>query len=175
MYYLYIMEITNDIKAKIFALYWGQMVQKGGMSQVDWAGRAGKCDVEDTSFLELTPLSDITDEDMIQVASIVLGRKVVPIELVRWDWRVYVVINREQSNSDKDVTLEYTVCLDFEDCKVRFVIEHIRSNGAGIENTECPNALSAYDYLRSKGYALPYLNWSVDDLVEQGIFKLKNK
>lgn len=29
------------------------------------------------------------------------------------------------------------------------------------------------DYLRSKGYALPYMNYSVDDLVENGLIKLK--
>ena len=30
------------------------------------------------------------------------------------------------------------------------------------------------DYLRSRGYALPYMNYSVSDLVELGVFKLKN-
>jgi len=28
------------------------------------------------------------------------------------------------------------------------------------------------DFLRSKGYALPYLNYSVEDLINEGIFKL---
>lgn len=31
------------------------------------------------------------------------------------------------------------------------------------------------DFLRSKGYAVPYLNWSVDDLIEEGIVKLKKQ
>lgn len=37
------------------------------------------------------------------------------------------------------------------------------------------SGIEIIDYLRSKGYALPYLNWSVDELVSAGIFKLKNK
>ena len=32
--------------------------------------------------------------------------------------------------------------------------------------------LKVFDYLRSKSYALPYKNWSVEDLVEFGIYKL---
>lgn len=30
------------------------------------------------------------------------------------------------------------------------------------------------DFLRSCGYALPYLNWSIDELVQAGVFKLKS-
>lgn len=30
-----------------------------------------------------------------------------------------------------------------------------------------------FDYLRSRGYALPYMNYSVDDLVSAGVFKLR--
>lgn len=32
--------------------------------------------------------------------------------------------------------------------------------------------LQVTDYLREKGYALPYKNWSVEQLVEAGIYKL---
>lgn len=32
--------------------------------------------------------------------------------------------------------------------------------------------IAVIDYLRSKGYALPYKNWNVEELVEFGIFKL---
>ena len=34
---------------------------------------------------------------------------------------------------------------------------------------------SDYDYLRSRGYALPYMDWSVGELIENGVFKLKEK
>ncbi len=35
-----------------------------------------------------------------------------------------------------------------------------------------PMCWGAYQYLQSKGYALPYLNYSVEDLVEAGIYEL---
>jgi len=37
------------------------------------------------------------------------------------------------------------------------------------------NFLGGYQYLQSKGYALPYLDYSVSDLVENGTIKLKTK
>ncbi|MBY0386231.1 hypothetical protein K2X05_13825 [bacterium] len=33
--------------------------------------------------------------------------------------------------------------------------------------------LNSFQYLQSKGYALPYMDYSVDDLVELGVYKLK--
>lgn len=33
--------------------------------------------------------------------------------------------------------------------------------------------LPQIDYLRSKGYALPYMKYSVEDLVNEGVYKLK--
>ena len=33
--------------------------------------------------------------------------------------------------------------------------------------------INVYQYLQSKGYALPYMDYSVEDLVELGIYKLK--
>jgi len=37
---------------------------------------------------------------------------------------------------------------------------------------DMPVITSIADYLRSHGYALPYMNWSVSELVEAGVFKL---
>lgn len=34
------------------------------------------------------------------------------------------------------------------------------------------NCIAAIDYLRSKGYALPYMNYTIHYLVELGIYKL---
>ena len=43
-----------------------------------------------------------------------------------------------------------------------------------IKNGLC-NRFHIIDYLRSKGYALPWMNLSVDDLVEYGWIKLKSE
>lgn len=33
--------------------------------------------------------------------------------------------------------------------------------------------INSYQYIQSKGYALPYMDYSVEDLVELGVYKLK--
>lgn len=35
------------------------------------------------------------------------------------------------------------------------------------------DSIKIYQYLQSKGYALPYMDYSVEDLVELGVYKLK--
>tara|TARA_R110000850_G_scaffold275955_1_gene416448 strand:- start:30214 stop:30549 length:336 start_codon:yes stop_codon:yes gene_type:complete len=56
-------EINNENKAKFFAQYWGQMVGEGlnGTEDVHRANSAF------TEFLNLKPLSSISDEDAITV------------------------------------------------------------------------------------------------------------
>lgn len=47
---------------------------------------------------------------------------------------------------------------------VAAVVDRVQSN--------LPIPLKAIDFLRERGYALPYKNWSVSELVKLGIFKL---
>lgn len=42
----------------------------------------------------------------------------------------------------------------------------------GIYPKSQPSTIHAYQFLKSKGYALPYLDYSVEDLVELGIYKI---
>lgn len=50
-----------------------------------------------------------------------------------------------------------------------FITDIILNNGSFLSN----NILVIYQYLQSKGYALPYMDYSVEDLVELGVYKLK--
>lgn len=45
-------------------------------------------------------------------------------------------------------------------------------NGRGDYEGDPVELLHVFQYLKSRGYALPYLQWSVEDLVKQGLYTL---
>lgn len=67
------MENTIENKKKLFALYWGQEVFNNGMmgDELPYSFTSkNHGEIDDTDFLILTPLSQITDEDAIEVGKI---------------------------------------------------------------------------------------------------------
>lgn len=56
--------IPIEVLERIFALYWGQLVHCSAFIGERWVGKAGKNEIEEGDFLELTPLSLISDEDL---------------------------------------------------------------------------------------------------------------
>ena len=148
------MENTLENKAKFFALYWGQMVLSDG---IEIGGCVGDC--EPDMFLELKPLSSITDEDAIEVAKILRPHS---FEMHPRGWKV------NRTENEIEITHRQSI---FE-----FDIDYSGSLGvdsdAGWSYLGNAEQLFAYDYLRSKGYALPYMGLSVEKLVEYGWVKL---
>ncbi len=135
-------ELNKKNKAKFFALYWGQDVLS------EWGERLivvdGKMDrVYDISemFLQLKPLSAISDEDFITLCEILDP-------------------NKETYQNQKDV-LEY-----------KSQIELILSETNIGDPFPIVRAFKLIDYLRSKGYALPWMGLSVEQMVESGWIKL---
>lgn len=128
----------KNFKERYFAQYWGQEVafarsaNKGLIKTFIRESTPFSC----IEFIELTPLSAITDEHAIEVAS-----SLEPIAFrkrqtaVRWA-KMYL-----KDNSTLTVTI----------------------------NT----AVKIVDYLRSKGYALPYGGKSVEELIKLGYLKIK--
>ena len=101
-------EITNENKAKFFALYWGQDILSDG---IEIGANVGDC--EEEMFLQLKPLSSIASLEDIQNGFFTVEPNL--------DYQVQI-INQ--------------------------------------------------DYLRSKGYAIPWLGLSVEEMVEAGWIKL---
>lgn len=65
------MENTLENKAKFFAQYWGQkVVSWSNIIEIKLKSNILINELEESDALELTPLSDITDEDAIKVAKI---------------------------------------------------------------------------------------------------------
>ena len=68
---------------------------------------------------------------------------------------------------------ELTSHLDFDNSEINeFKDLIIRNNNEWYNYFDKQEIIFVYDYLRSKGYALPYMDLSVEDLIEYGWIKL---
>ena len=155
-------EINNENKAKFFALYWGQRVLKdaqgmnpivSNMVDLEWEGW----------WIELKPLSAISDEDAIEVAKMALGFSKITQNIT-----VTTTTNREFGFSfwlNGDV--EYMI--DFQNFYNPTLIALTRKTA---NNEYLHNATKISDYLRSKGYAIPWMGLSIEEMVKAGWIKL---
>lgn len=112
------------VKCRFFAQYWGtKTMYVGGVGLVE-IGNGGWNLKHPDFFLQLKPLSKITDEDAISM---------------------YRGLERNYESANQ-------------------FLEDYKSIGF-LEQSEA-------DFLRSKGYALPFMNYSVEDLVSFGWVRL---
>jgi hypothetical protein len=140
--------ITKQIREKIFANYYGQKVLFNGTETVlvdkTWNW------MHPSFHLSLNPISKITDEDAIEMAKM-FGNVKGEIQINRMD-------------------------LNNKDCYyVAQVFTHVPKYTSFSIPKEIDGdfRVSWYQHLQSKGYALPYMDYSINDLVELGIYKLK--
>lgn len=160
------MEQTNTIdnKARFFAQYLDQRIY----CIVGWNRGAMILDNDklikdkylDKAFLELKSLQSITDEDAIEVASML---RPPSFEMHPRGWKIArtkkeIEITHRQSVYEFDIDFDGTIGVD---------------NGESWEYLSNAVLLHVYDYLRSKGYALPYLGVSVEQQIEWNWIKLK--
>lgn len=131
--------INKEKKERFFAQYWGQRVKASPESNGWTVGITNiGCSPLRDCWLELTPLSMITDEDAIEVGKI-------------------MNLSHLQPKSTLNVL-------------VRDILSgRIDKKG----NTLL--WLRIYDYLRSKGYVLPWMGISVEEQIEAGWVKLKTE
>lgn len=140
------MKTENNLenKAKFFAQYWGQEIVKwnfsaGGHSSMKLTVDDIRLNAPNESdfFLELTLLSQITDEDALFIGGL--------IDLGYFDKKDIIELTKGCINSAIKGSSANIICW-----------------------------VNIFDYLRSKGYALPWMDLSVEDLVEYGWIKLKD-
>lgn len=144
-----------DNKRRFFALYWGQQIMRLNFdhpenTDVYEIDRHNMHSIEEEEYLELKPLSSITDEDAIELSKFQLWNEGKEYEMI-------------DSNKKRDEYLIKHAKFDIKDSEIEQ------------KHTNLDQSLYAksYDFLRSKGYALPYLGISVETLVEWGWVKLK--
>ena len=155
-------ENTLENKAKFFAQYWGQHVLYFSSDFLRKIDNLTLDSVENDDYLELKPISQISNNDAIEVAKLVSpmlfegrgknGGHYIDKSEIGW-----------YSVKHEGKTLMVDIDLD------GYVFEYDE-----IDEYKRPSrSLIGTDYLRSKGYALPYIDLSVEDLVEYGWIKLK--
>lgn len=144
--------ITDEVKAKIFSQYMPNKIlingKESNFMSINRSGRINKLEHDiNVCSLILTSISDITDEDCSSVAKIFLNKVDHPFH---------------------EIIIEAVVENHF--------LYFTRMNGKFYSNyiQEFDKlSISQCQYLQSKGYAFPYLSYSVEDLVELGVYNLK--
>lgn len=156
--------ITSDVKAKIFAQYIGQIfihrfltpavVEPSDLLQVTYT-TCSKIQEDHCLFsgiqVVLKSLQNISDEDAIEMA-----RKFGGVD-------GEIILNRPSDLQNNDI--HFSVQVYTEDPKfTSYTTPKYWMDGYGVK---------PYQWLVSKGYALPYMDYSVEELVELGVYKLK--
>lgn len=160
------MENILENKAKFFALYWGQNIQSYKLTY-SWK-RDVKVNGYASGYLTLKPLSTVTDEDAIEVLKI-FGQYN--------SGYVYQFITK--TNSWKETFRQvYTNDLykDGGHQGIDAITVHCNFTDKGLHalhSNRDETYWRALDFLRSKGYVLPWMGLSVAEMVKSGWVKLK--
>ena len=131
-------------------------------------------DNQDYLYLELTPLSSITDEDAVEVAKL-LG--IEPESFCDEEDEVDGIARSKENVSlnywyrCSSETEEYDIT-GHEICRAN-ELTLISGTMWGIPDPKTVIVIT--DYLRSKGYALPWMGLSVEEMIEYRWIKLKEK
>lgn len=118
----------TDVKSRFFAQYWGtKTLYVGGVGKVE-VGNGGWNLKHPDFFLQLKPLSKITDKDAEHI-----------------------------------MQLEGFIDGFLSDDFLEFLID--------LKKGHC-NKFEVVDFLRSKGYAVPFMEYSIEDLISFGWVRL---
>lgn len=171
------MENTLENKEKFFAQYWGQPCS--GIVGLKNKLIGVEIPLNNIGWLELKPLSSITDEDLIHVARLAHQMETKTFKVERKSDIFYCT-----SEPDK-VGIYYFISMMPKYATVCSTMNFLKNKEDKFEsftvNIGKINQSSArpipyiiiVDYLRSKGYALPYMGLSVEKLIEYGWVKIK--
>ncbi len=138
--------MTHQEREQYFAQYWGQKVLNTILKEGDYElvnVEFYEWDYKDGDHLLLTALKNISDEDAINVAKI-----------------FYPIAYSE----------------GFLKAGKEWVRQIFYKNGVNDEfnySFLMEDMFRTYQYLQSKGYALPFRQYSVQDLINEGVLKLK--
>lgn len=158
------MENTLENKQKFFAQYWGQKVFINAMLSAQPADNVyieHLADVnEDYSakdeYLELKPLSAISDEDAIEIANICNHPSGVTWNIKEQGY--FAIYNKYNDHADQKETLRIYYRNSFE---IFSLDEYGR-----VFDYDLERLLNICDYLRSKGYLLPFMDLSIEQILE---------
>lgn len=165
--------MTQEEKAQFFALHFGQKVfewsypksaiKRGIVKPVSGAILDKYIN---SGWLNLYTLSSITDEDAIEVA-ILFNRFRLGSNRYEKGWKVKRIDNGN---------IRVTLSNDWYDLHVMISVPNgsIWSNDDTIPTNYKPNS-APWDYMRKKGYAIDFGDYTVEQMIEAGVIKLKEK
>ena len=166
--------VQTDVKCRFFAQYLGQTFENG------IGGKSFLCpiDLEHmkknvlSAKLVLKSISEITKEDAIQVAKIVH-------QIYSDNWEVKKVVDSsihiELKGSVNDI---YHVSIGFRECSINANHHFLKTEDdaaksfkvnigqVNMSSSKPIGYVYATDFLRSKGYAMPFMEYSVNNLID---------
>lgn len=155
-------ELTLENKAKFFAQYWGQEVFK--LQGLDKTYKVPYLEILDEDHLLLKPLSSIIEENANELAKII-------------NCHYSGITLKTEIHTKKQFGKDHTWCRVFyihEDNQ--HIVYNIGDGGLSHNsgNAYFEQYAHASDFLRSKGYALPWMGLLVEEIIEAGWIKLKS-
>ena len=141
------MENTLENKAAFINQYYGCKVLYVGGVGLQEVGKGGWNLKHSSFFIELTPLSNISDDDAIEVAKI-----------ANWG-----PLHSDRVKAGKSIV------------NGKFGIDSNAVNPDDEDYDTILNYIPVFDFLRSKGYALPFRGVDVETLISWGWVKLKTE
>lgn len=164
------MEINLENKAKFFAQYWGQKVLFHANSRplfINFESLVSSVEVINGYSSYLKRLSSITDEDAVAVLKIFGTHSL---------YCVYQFITKKNTHNEiYRQVYSNNIRKDGGHQGIDDITVHANFSDKGlhaIHSNRDETYWKALDYLRSKGYALPFMGFSVDKMVEAGWIKL---
>lgn len=169
------MEISNEVKAKVFAQYLGQKVYIGGKKYV--LGALTTTDrknvdlfyaCDNVSQMLLRPLSEITDEEIKELVKIFLNKEpsVFSIERVDKDF-IIAQYNLVETPGEKFSQIQMTLVINGE--RIENVWNYRYPKGTAGSREDHGHINMCYQYLQSKGYDLPSWYLGGKTLKEAGL------
>jgi len=134
------MENTSENKARFFAQYYGLKINTFKLYRTSPRRTLAYLGGPAYGYLELKPMSDISDEDLTCIGFVFPTGKRDGVE--------------------------------FDFCFTSYICHWTAKKDGQVK--EGFLKLSDFDYLRFSGYAIPYLDLSVQDLIDMGWIKLKS-
>lgn len=162
------LELNKENKQRFFAQYWGQEVGHMSDGHFEFPEQIkveiGAGTIYRIGHIELKPLSSITDEDLKEVVRLAINKPVLSI------------------NETANCTT--AVCNDTINIHEKHLVKvwHRTGNvsalfrrGNNYDIQKIHDQPGVIDFLRSRGYALPWMGISVEEMVKAGWVKLKEK
>lgn len=133
--------MTEKEKQQFFALYWGQVI--AGMNYPCGLLEIGQETISRMTYVLCTSIQDLNNEDAENIA------RILDID---YD-------NEEESESQFDLA------------GMRSFLEDLFNGVETFRSTDFEDITECIDYLRSKGYAIPWKGFMVVDLEANGVIK----